>query len=142
MSAPTISPAQIARVRETFAIVAPRTDELAMRFYGRLFNLAPDTRALFKGDMRAQGRKLFQTLAAVVDSLDMLDQIAPMARDLAIRHVGYGVQPRHYRLVEAALMDTLRGALGNAFDRDTEEAWETAYAILSDVMLAAAEDRA
>lgn len=142
MTTATITPAQISRVRETFAVVAPRTDDLAMRFYGRLFNLAPETRGMFQGDMATQGRKLFQTLAAVIDGLDMLDQIVPLARALAIRHVGYGVQPRHYRIVGAALMDTLRGALGNAFDDETEAAWEAAYALLSEEMLAATGARA
>lgn len=135
--APALTAAQIARVRDSFAAIAPRTDEAARLFYGRLFTLAPDTRPLFKTDLASQGRKLFQTLAAVVDALDQPETLVPAAEALAIRHIGYGAQPRHYQVVGAALFETLRGALGPAFDHVTEDAWETAYELLSDVMLAA-----
>ena len=133
-----MTPDQIARIRTSFARVTPITDDVARRFYGRLFNLAPDTEALFKGDMREQGRKLFQTLAGVVEALDRIDDILPDARELAIRHVRYGVQDRHYALVGAALLDTLRGVLGADFDHATEDAWDDAYTLLSGAMIAAA----
>ena len=38
-------------------------------FYGRLFEIAPETKALFKGDMSEQGRKLMATLAVVIGAL-------------------------------------------------------------------------
>lgn len=136
-----MTPDRIALVRTSFTAVAPQVDDLAFRFYGRLFTLAPELRPLFKHDLRAQGRKLFQTLAAVVDGLDRLDEIMPVARALALRHVDYGAKPYHYRLVGAALLDTLRGALGPRFDPATEDAWEDAYTLLSDAMLAAVADR-
>lgn len=137
MTAPAPTAEQVALVRRSFAAVAPRTDEAARLFYGRLFTLAPDARALFKTDLTAQGRKLFQTLAGVVDALDRPDELVPTAQALAVRHVGYGAKPEHYFKVGAALLETLRGALGPAFDRATEDAWEAAYDQLSDVMLAA-----
>ena len=33
-------------------------------FYERLFTIAPEVRAVFKGDIGAQGRKLMETLGA------------------------------------------------------------------------------
>ncbi len=134
----SLTAGQIALIRESFAAVTPITDEVARRFYGRLFTLAPDARPLFKSDMTAQGRKLFQTLAAVVENLDRLDGIVPQVGDLGIRHAGYGAQPRHYRAVGAALLDTLRGTLGPAFDHATEDAWADAYDLLAEVMQTAA----
>jgi len=78
----------------------------------------------------------------VVDALDRLDAIVPVARELAIRHVAYGAKERHYAAVGSALIETLRAGLGLAFDRDTEAAWLTAYTILSDTMLAAVREKA
>ena len=133
---------QIDLVQDSFAAVVPITDTAAALFYSRLFDLAPDTRALFRHDMAEQGRKLFLTLATVVDALDRLDTIVPVARELAIRHVAYGARSHHYAVVGSALIVTLRAGLGAVFDAETEEAWRKAYGILADTMLAAARERA
>lgn len=133
---------QIDLVQDSFAEVVPITDAAAAEFYRRLFEIAPDTRALFSRDMAEQGRKLFLTLATVVDALDRLDTIVPVARELAIRHVAYGAREPHYAAVGSALVETLRVGLGHAFDRDTEAAWIAGYRILSDTMLAAVRARA
>lgn len=132
---------QIDLVQDSFAAVVPITDHAAAEFYRRLFELAPDTRPLFRNDMAEQGRKLFLTLATVVDALDRLDTIVPVARELAIRHVAYGARECHYAAVGSALIETLRVGLGPAFDSETEQAWTGAYAVLSDTMLAAARER-
>ena len=133
---------QIDLVQDSFAAVVPITDSTAAEFYRRLFELAPDTKPLFRNDMTQQGRKLFLTLATVVDALDRLDTIVPVARELAIRHVMYGAKERHYAAVGSALIETLRAGLGPAFDRATEAAWLAAYTILSDTMLAAVREKA
>lgn len=133
---------QIDLVQDSFAQVVPITDAAAADFYRRLFELAPGTRALFRSDMAEQGRKLFMTLATVVDALDRLDAVVPVARELAIRHVAYGAKEDHYAAVGTALIETLRTGLGRAFDRETEDAWRAAYAVLSDTMTAAARERA
>jgi len=129
---------QVELVQDSFALVLPLTARAAADFYARLFALAPETRALFGGDMDEQGRKLFQTLAMVVDSLHRIERILPVAHALAVRHVGYGVRDEHYAVVGTALLGTLRDALGARFDPDTEAAWAAAYAMLADQMMAAA----
>ncbi len=133
-----ITSRQITLVQNSFAAVLPITAEVADDFYTRLFALAPDTRALFRTDMAEQGRKLFLTLATVVDSLDALDRVLPVAADLAVRHVEYGARDRHYAAVGEALVGALAATLGDRFDRDTRAGWIAAYAMLSDHMRAAA----
>lgn len=128
---------QIELVQDSFAKVLPIVPQAAVIFYDRLFLIAPDTRRLFHGDMADQGRKLFLTLATVVDALDRLDQILPVAEALAIRHVGYGARDEHYAAVGTALVDALTVVLGDGFDVDTAAAWRRAYAVLSGCMLAA-----
>lgn len=132
-----LTPRHVALVQDSFAQVLPITASAAETFYARLFALAPETRALFRGDMADQGRKLFLTLAAVVDSLDTPERIVPAAEALAIRHIGYGAQERHYAVVGTALVDMLAAVLGEAFDAQTAAAWHSAYTMLSDCMLAA-----
>jgi hemoglobin-like flavoprotein len=137
MASGMITSRQIDLVQDSFAAVLPRTDAVAADFYRRLFEFAPETRALFRHDMDEQGRKLFLTLATVVDALDRRDEVIPVAQALAVRHVRYGVRDAHYAAVGAALVEALRHALGERFDADTERAWTEGYAILSDCMLAA-----
>lgn len=125
-------------VQESFALVLPFTEQAATEFYRRLFLIAPRTRVLFKHDMGEQGRKLFLTLATVVDALDHLDDVLPVASALAVRHVSYGVCAEDYAAVGAALVQTLAHVLGDRFDAETEAAWKGAYGLLSETMIQAA----
>ena len=138
----TISNDQINRIRRTWAQVATSPDRTADAFYSRLFEAAPQTRAMFKGDMKLQGRKLVNTLAFIVDTLDDLDTLVGEAQDLARRHVTYGVVSSHYADVGEALLDTLKSGLGDQFSDADEEAWASVYDTLSDVMIAATNDTA
>ena len=134
-----MTPNQIQLVQSSFAKVAPIAEQAAALFYARLFELAPEVRPMFKGDMVEQGRKLIAMLSTVVNGLNRVENIVPVAQQLAVRHVGYGVKPAHYAVVGTALIDTLAKGLGDAFTPDTRLAWETAYGTLSAVMIAASQ---
>lgn len=133
-----MTPQQVALVQASFAKVAPIADTAAALFYGRLFETAPETRALFHGDMTLQGRKLMGAITTVVTNLDDLSAVVPVAQELAKRHVGYGVRPEHYAPVGAALLWTLEQGLGGDFTPDVGAAWAAAYGALSGAMIAAA----
>jgi hemoglobin-like flavoprotein len=133
-----MTPQQVAQVQASFKKVAPIADQAAALFYGRLFETAPEVRALFTGDLKAQGRKLMTTIATVVNGLDDLEAIALAVCDLAKRHVAYGVRPEHYAPVGAALLWTVEQGLGGDFTPAVSAAWAAAYAALSDMMIAAA----
>ena len=135
-----MTPQQIALVRHSFAQVAPIAPQAAALFYDRLFEIAPEVKPLFQGDMKAQGEKLIKALAAVVDGLDRLDQVVPFARELAKRHLRYGVRREHYAVVGSALLWTLQKGLGPAFTDEVGTAWGAAYGVLSSAMVAAAYD--
>jgi nitric oxide dioxygenase len=127
-----------ARIRASWARVAAAPELSAGLFYGRLFQIAPETRPLFRDDMDLQGRKLMHFLGFLVDNLDDPRALAPDAVALARRHVGYGVSPGQYAAVGEALLWTLGRALGPEFDPATRSAWERAYGLLTGVMLPAA----
>jgi nitric oxide dioxygenase len=132
-----MTPRHVVLVQSSFQKVLPIAPQAADLFYARLFELAPEVRALFKGDLQEQGRKLMTMLATVVSGLDRLDAIVPAAQALARRHVAYGAQPAHYAVVGAALLDTLARGLGNEFTPEIREAWTEAYGTLSGVMIEA-----
>jgi hemoglobin-like flavoprotein len=92
-----MTPKQVSLVQDSFAKVALTSEAAAVLFYDRLFDVAPQMRAMFPGDMPEQGRKLMAMLAAVVKGLGNLEQVLPAASALAKRHVTYGVKARPIR---------------------------------------------
>lgn len=137
-----MTPSQKSLVQETFAKVAPIADQAAALFYGRLFELDPSLRPLFKSDIRAQGQKLMQMLGYAVSKLDAPEELVPAVEGLGRKHVGYGVNDAHYATVGAALLWTLEKGLGPAFTADVEAAWAAAYAALSGMMMKGAKGMA
>ena len=125
-------------VRDSFAKVAPIAPAAAAMFYGRLFELDPGLRPLFKGDMTEQGKKLMAMIGTAVANLHNLDAVVPAVQDLGRRHAGYGVLPGHYDTVAEALLWTLGQGLGDDFTPQTRAAWVETYTILAGVMQQAA----
>lgn len=126
---------QVRLVQSSFEKVAPLAEAAASMFYGRLFEIAPRVRPLFKGDTTEQGRKLMATLAFVVKNLSDLDTVVPAAKSLATRHVGYGVTAEDYQPVGEALLWTLERSLPGEFTSETKAAWLAAYSTISKVMM-------
>lgn len=136
-----MTPHDIALIRRSFEAVKPIAPLAAALFYGRLFEIAPEVKPLFKGDMEEQGRKLMTTLAVVVNGLSDLPALLPTAEVLAKRHVAYGVTPAHYQPVGEALIWTLQRGLDGGWTPELESAWTRAYGLLAGAMIAAAYPR-
>ena len=136
-----MTPDQVKAIQDSFKLVAPISEQAAALFYGRLFEIAPDVKPLFRGDMAEQGRKLMATLAVVVNGLADLDSILPAASALAKRHVAYGVVPGHYAQVGEALVWTLERGLGAHWTPELAAAWTAAYTTLSQFMIGEAYGR-
>ncbi|MAF56320.1 MAG: hemin receptor [Ponticaulis sp.] len=129
---------QINLVQTSFAKVVPISETAAELFYGRLFEIAPEVRPLFKGDMKDQGKKLMATLNVAVQSLTDLPKLVPVLEKLAIGHVPYGVKAEHYDKVGAALLWTFEQGLAESWTPETAEAWTETYKIVASTMINAA----
>jgi hemoglobin-like flavoprotein len=122
-------------VQNTWEKVLPISETAATLFYGRLFELDPSTRSLFKQtNMSEQGKKLMYMIGMVVNGLNVLDQLIPAISNLGRRHMTYGVTNEHYASVGRALIWTLEQGLGADFTAEVKEAWTTAYDVLTDAM--------
>lgn len=138
-----MSPEQKALVKKTWLKVAPAADAAARLFYDRLFEIDATTRPLFKTtDLVEQRRKLIQALTMVVQGLDHLEALVPTIADLGRRHAQFGVTDAHYDMVGAAFLWTLEQGLGSGWTPEVKVAWSGAYALLADVMRAAASESA
>jgi nitric oxide dioxygenase len=136
-----VTPTQIALVQDSFAKVIPISEQAAVLFYDRLFEIAPQVKVLFPNDMAEQRRKLMVMLAAVVKGLGNLESILPAASALAKRHVSYGAKVEHYPVVGSALLWTLEKGLGDGWTPDVADAWTNVYGTLSGHMISEAYGR-
>lgn len=134
-----LSKLEIGLVQADWAAVTPIADTAASLFYDRLFELDPALKPLFKSDLGEQKRKLMSTIGLAVNGLTNLDALVPVVQALGQRHVGYGVKPKDYDTVGAALLWTLKKGLGDGFDSAHESAWAKVYGVLASTMLSASK---
>jgi nitric oxide dioxygenase len=132
---PTLTLAQKRLVRDSFESVREYSTALTKLFYGRLFELAPGVRPLFKPSLDEQSLKLLQMLGTAVDALDRFGELHPVLVELGRKHVTYGAKPEHYAVVRTALLWALAQALGLEFGRETRAAWDQMLCAIEAAML-------
>lgn len=137
-----MTPEQLVLVKESWAMVVPIKEQAAELFYGKLFELDPALKPMFKGNMQEQGRKLTAMINTAVNGLDRLEAIVPAVQDLGRRHVAYGVKDSHYDTVGTALIWTFEKGLGPVFTPACKEAWVSVYGVLAGTMKSAAAEAA
>ncbi len=123
-------------LESSFAKIRPRLSSFAASFYQVLFILHPETKPLFENtDMEAQEQKLAESLVLVVVNLRKLGFLTQALKDLATRHIQYGILPKHYPLVGNALLTTFENYLGSDWKPEVKKAWKDAYNLISSIML-------
>lgn len=137
-----MSPETISAVKTSWAKVVPIADQAAELFYGRLFEIYPEVRPMFKTDIKEQGRKLTAMINTAVNSLDNLAPLVQPIKDMGARHAGYGVGDADYAKVADALLWTLEKGLGDDFTPEVKAAWVEVYTTLADTMKAGAAEKA
>jgi len=130
-------------LEKSFALVAPKAQELADAFYSSLFADYPAVKPLFaKVALPEQKKKLLASLALVVNNLRKPKVLVPALEDMGLRHVDYGARKEHYPAVGATLLKSLAKVAGKAWNKELEQAWSEAYAEITRMMLAGAKKAA
>jgi len=129
---------QVKLVQESWEKVVPIAGQAAALFYGRLFELDPELKPLFKSNIEEQGRKLMQMITMAVGGLSDPGKLIPAVEDLGRRHVGYNVRAKDYDAVGAALLWTLERGLGEGWTSEVKGAWVAVYTSLAETMKKAA----
>ena len=127
-------------VQDSFQKVIPIADQAMVIFYDKLFEINPEAKALFPGDpekMGEQRNKLRDMLVVAVNGLSNLEKLVPALENLGKRHIGYGVEDKHYDDVGAALIGTLEAGLGEAFTPEVKQAWVDVYGVMAKTMIGA-----
>jgi hemoglobin-like flavoprotein len=130
-----MTPEQVALVTESVEAIRPQMHDFAASFYTRLFDVEPDTRALFRGDVESQTDKFARELDEIVAVIPSFSHFVDRTTALGARHAGYGVRASHYDAMRDVLLDTLEDSLDDDFSDDLREAWIAAFALVSEAML-------
>lgn len=129
-----MTPEQKRLVQESWAQVLPIQEQAAELFYGRLFEVYPEVKPYFMGDMKVQGQKLMAMLNTAVAGLDDLPGLVGPLKASGKQHVAYGVKAEDYDKVGDAFLWTLEQGLGESFTAEVREAWTVTYTTVADVM--------
>jgi len=137
-----MTPEQVRILENSLEAIGPLLHEIGRSFYVKLFELAPDTRALFKTDMETQQR-LFMSIFkqfSVLNERSMLtlpvtasnsgEVSIPGVAGLGERHVAYGVSPEHFIAAQKAFFWSIDNHLGEVVDAKTKEAWVRAFEMI------------
>ena len=104
-------------------------------FYSKLFFDMPHLEKLFHHSKDGQARKLVEMLSVIVSRLDNIEELSEEIKQLAIRHVQYGVKEQHYKAVGTALLWTLQQGLGRDWNEEVKKAWSSCFQVLSTTMI-------
>lgn len=64
-----------------------------------------------------------------------LELVEAQLQQLGIRHISYGVMPKHYPLMGKALLQTIESKLGDKFNDRLHESWNSIYTFMSVSMM-------
>lgn len=130
---------QVELLEKSFAVVAPKGNELVEVFYRNLFADFPQVRPLFAHvQMAEQKKKLLASLQLVVNNLRRPSVLGPALSEMGSRHVDYGTREEHYPAVGQTLLKSLAQVAGNSWNEELNQAWAEAYDAVSQMMIAGA----
>ncbi len=125
----------IDNITKSWALIV--NDQLAnmLKFYNRLFEIAPQLRVYFPDDMGRLAEKLGFTLNLLVTNLVDFDKLRPTLEELGRFHRDLGVQNSHYRYVIKALLYTIKNAMDIYYSEEIGQSWKRALIAVSTIMI-------
>jgi NAD(P)H-flavin reductase/hemoglobin-like flavoprotein len=125
-------------VRESWARIEARQEDVAQFFYGMLFSLNPAIRDMFPINMEIQRSRLMRALVQLVQMIDRPDELMPFLQQLGRDHRKFGVISSQYEAVGTALLASIKKHSGTDWNATVERAWAEAYTVMARAMLEAA----
>jgi hemoglobin-like flavoprotein len=122
-----MTPEQVNLIRKSFDEMWPIRRNLAVQFYNRFFETAPDARRLFPSNMERLHLKLMDTIAAIVGALDHRALFQSIIGHTAHQHERFGVTSSQLAAFGDALIWSLEQQFGSAFTPVLREAWISLY---------------
>jgi hemoglobin-like flavoprotein len=132
-------PDTASRIRQSWALILPQRKAVCRDFYQRLFKTYPELQPLFKAEIGVQADLFVTMINTVISALEHPERVRPLIERLGARHADYGVHSEDFAKFEQILLETLKQALGDGLDAESEAAWCEVFESLSRTMQAGAE---
>ncbi|MDB2705397.1 methyl-accepting chemotaxis protein [Pseudomonadota bacterium] len=128
-------------VVESFAVIAPQGDQMAERFYIRLFEEYPQLMPLFESvSIKGQQKKLLASLVLLVQNLHKPEVLNDYLKGLGARHEQYGVIANQYPMVAENLLSVFEEFSGGIWTTDVKQAWTNTLDTVMSIMQGACID--
>jgi NAD(P)H-flavin reductase/hemoglobin-like flavoprotein len=121
------------------AAVDPVSAPAMTYFYGHLFAIEPQARAMFPPAMDAQRARFYQALSRIVSSGGDTAGLTAYLEGLGRAHRKFGVDKEHYDAFRQALTATWQRYAPEAWTEAAAEAWTDLYDRSAAIMIGAAE---
>jgi NAD(P)H-flavin reductase/hemoglobin-like flavoprotein len=121
-----------------FALIDPVSDSAMTYFYGHLFAIEPQTRAMFPPAMDAQRKRFYQALTRIAANGDDAS-LTRYLEGLGRAHRKFGVQKEHFDAFQQALAATWQRYAPEAWTDAAASGWEALFDRARSAMIAAAE---
>jgi hemoglobin-like flavoprotein len=137
-----MTPAQLRVLQHSFAGIEPHAEQFGATFCDRLFAIAPEMRALFRTDIKAQQSKFMTVIGEVVQlhlramiSLPVTAQTSgeamlPGAYWSGKLHAAYGVRMEDFDKMKEAFLWALQHTLKDDLNGEILETWALAYDVV------------
>ncbi|MDH5649432.1 MAG: globin domain-containing protein [Gammaproteobacteria bacterium] len=115
--------------------LAQYQQEYVAVFYHTLFQQHPHLRVLFPSDLKAQERKLLETLNQVINGLQYLEELKESLLELGRKHQDLNIDPALFEVVTGVSVVALKRVLDSNITQEELLAWEQAFRAVSAIML-------
>jgi len=113
---------------------------ITRHFYTQMFAAHPELKNVFNMAHQATGEQqgsLASAVFAYAANIDNAAALAPVVRRIAHKHASLGVTAAQYPIVGKHLLAAIRDVLGAAATPELLAAWDEAYQLLADALIAA-----
>jgi hemerythrin len=147
-----MTPEQTRILAQSYAKLENRLYELGSAIFDRLFEVDPNSRRLFKGDVEEQKLKMARLFGEFVRLKTRSHHFMPVTGSageviipgvgaLGARHeLNYGVRPQHFHYMRDALLYAIRSLLGRDYNDEVGRVWAEAFDMLAQAMQKQAGD--
>jgi NAD(P)H-flavin reductase len=124
---------------DLLAAVDPVSDLAMTYFYGHLFAIEPQARAMFPPAMDAQRIRFYRALSHIISGGGNAAGLASYLEELGRAHRKFGVQKEHYDAFRQALAATWHRYAPDAWTDAAAGAWDDMFGSAIGIMIGAAE---
>lgn len=122
-------------IKATAPVLKEHGEAITKEMYRIMFTKHPEVEKLFENQTPDQHKKLANAVYAYAANIDQLDKLGKGIETMVNAHVKTNVQPEHYPIVGASLLEAIKNVLGDAATDEIINAWAEAYQFLADVLI-------